>query len=89
LYQGWEQMEASWKDSFESPKGTYVHSMHQPQVTMLEDNAAVVTYYETVIINPPAVKEQTADQYRVTRVFQKIDGKWLIVHDHASALPMK
>jgi len=90
LYQGWEQMEKIWTNRFEgTQKGSVTMTMHHPQVTMLGDNAAVVTCYSTVTVNPPSVKEQTISQYRVTRVLQKIDGKWLIVHDHASPLPVK
>jgi uncharacterized protein (TIGR02246 family) len=88
LYQGWEQVEIWWKDSLGSPKGTIVLSTYHPQVTMLGDNAAVITYYQNTTINPPLAKEQTVSQYRVTWVVQKIGGKWLIVHGHASALPV-
>jgi ketosteroid isomerase-like protein len=90
LSQGWELFEKNWKPNYESgQKGSVTMSMHNPQVTMLGDNAAVLAFYQIVTENPPAVKEQTVNQYRVTRVLQKIDGKWLIVHDHASALPIK
>jgi len=84
LSQGWELFEQNWKPTYESTqKGSVTMSMHNPQVTMLGDNVAVLTFYQIVT----TVKDQTISQHRVTRVLQKIDGKWLIVHDHASYLP--
>lgn len=87
LTQGYEAILNSMKSVFEYPAGTYVCSIHNPQVTMLGDNIAVITFYQIFTINPPAVEEQTIEQHRVTFVVQKIGGKWLMVHDHGSYLP--
>lgn len=87
LFQGWEALGKYWKSNFELPAGTFTLSQHHPEVTMLGDNVAITTAYNTAIVNPPVVKEQTAYQVRQTLVVQKIDGKWLIVHGHASFLP--
>jgi hypothetical protein len=72
------------KSTFEYPIGTIILALHNPQVVMLDNNVAIVTGYENVIVNPPAIKEQSVSQVRQTLVVQKIDGKWLIVHHHAS-----
>lgn len=89
LTQGYEAILANLKPVFEYPKGTYVLSTHNIKVTMLEDNVAVITQYQIMTVNPPAVKEQIIEQQRGTFVIQKIGGKWLIVHDHGSYLPTK
>lgn len=89
LTQGWQAVEAGWKDTLrpEYPSGTYNNSLSNPQVTMLGDDAAVITGYFIMTINPPAATEQSINQIRQTLVVQKVDGKWLIVHEHASLFP--
>lgn len=87
LTEGYDAIVSLLTTEFSNPKGTYVVSVHNPHVTMLEDNVAVLTMYQIFTINPPAVKEQRVEQHRVTFVVQKIGGKWLIVHAHGSMLP--
>lgn len=86
--QGWSGIEKWWKETFKYPIGTIILTLHNPQAIMLDNNIAVVTGYENVIVNPPAVKEQSISQVRQTLVVQKIDGKWLIVHHHSSGFPI-
>jgi uncharacterized protein (TIGR02246 family) len=87
LIQGYEAILKNIKFQFECPEGTMKSSHHNPQVTMLKDDVAVVTLYRILTLNPPVVKEQITLQERQTLVVQKIEGKWLIVHDHGSVLP--
>ena len=87
LTQGWEAIGGDWKSNLGLPKGTWVISYHNPQVILIGDNAAVVAGYLIMTINPPAEEEQTIIQVRQTLVVQKIGGKWLIVHEHASLFP--
>lgn len=87
LVQGWDALGKMWKGYLGMPKGTFTNTHSNIQVTMLTNDVAVVTCYQTLIVNPPAAKEQTTNLMRNTRVVQKIGGKWLIVHDHASVLP--
>lgn len=87
LYQGWDSIEKSWKAAFGLPKGTYNVTAHNLEVTKISDNVAILTSYATTTTNPPAVKEQSVSQNRGTFVLKKIEGKWLIVHIHVSALP--
>lgn len=89
LTQGWEALEIWWKTYLGFPAGTFICSIHNPQVTMLEDNIAIITFYQTFVGNPPVVKEQSIAQVRGTFVVQKIGGKWLIVHEHSSGLPVE
>lgn len=86
LYKGWEAIERNWEPNFTEPTGSVEISIHNPDVTMLGNDAAVAAYYE-LVTETSATGEQTITQHRVTRVLQKIDGKWVIVHDHASDLP--
>jgi hypothetical protein len=87
LNQGYESIVMWFKDLNKNPVGSYVRSFQNPQVTMLNDNIAVITAYSIFIQNPPVVKEQFVSQERSTFVVQKIGGKWVIVHAHASAFP--
>lgn len=87
LCQGYESIVMWFKDLNKNPAGSYVRSFQNPQVTMLNDNIAVITAYSIFIQNPPVVKEQFVSQERSTFVVQKIGGKWVIVHAHASAFP--
>jgi ketosteroid isomerase-like protein len=87
LTQGWDMVEAVWRSNPGFPKGTWVITCHNPQVTLLRDDFAVITEYFIMTINPPASKEQSINQIRQTLVVQKISGQWLIVHEHASMFP--
>lgn len=72
------------------PKGAdIVFFLSHPQATMLTDNAAVATGYITAVNTDPVTKQQSIAQIRQTLVVQKIGGKWLIVHEHASMFPVK
>lgn len=87
LSQGWEESLApGWKDSLSSEGNTTAYA-HNLQAFFLKDDVAVITVYENVIDINAITNEQTVNNFRFTRVVQKIDGKWLIVHDHASDLP--
>jgi len=87
LMKGWDSLEKWWKTYLGFPEGTFVSTSHNQQATILSDNLALITGYQTLVVNPPVFKEQTVVQSRQTTVVQKIGGKWLIVHDHGSNLP--
>lgn len=91
LTQGWEAIEEGWKETLnpEYPEGSYNGSSHNTQVTILEDNMAIITGYMILTINPPAATEQITELMRQTLVVQKTAGKWLIVHEHTSRLPVE
>jgi ketosteroid isomerase-like protein len=89
LAQGWEEsLENIWKSMslFEGPTTATAHNL---QVIFIGNDVAVLTGYENLINIDAETKDQTINNYRFTRVLQKIDGKWLIVHDHASRLPIE
>lgn len=89
LLQGWEAIGKQVKRALnpEYPQGTFYATLHNIEVNMLADNAAFITGYLTLIINPPAVKEQIIGQSRTTLIVQKVGGKWYIAHEHTSAFP--
>ena len=89
LIQGWELNAAGWKPIEKDPIGTYVNKPSHIQVTMLTDNVAIITGYNTETYTDPTTKAQSIYHARGTFVVQKIDGKWLIVHEHSSTLPVK
>jgi len=85
LAQGWDEIAAGWKFTFAA--GTFVGTKHHPQVTLLGKNVAVFTDYNSAMFANPATQEPMFFHVRATYVLQKIDGKWLMVHEHASMLP--
>ena len=87
LTQGRELIESFKKFLSEQPAGTFSGSFHNPQVTFLGKNVAIVTGYEIFMVNPPVASEQVIEQNRATIVLQKTNGKWLVVHDHYSHFP--
>jgi uncharacterized protein (TIGR02246 family) len=89
LGQGWELNAGSWRSAFKEPIGTYVNTPSHIQATMLTENVAIITGYNTQTYTDPTSKAQTISQVRGTFVVQKIGGKWLIVHEHSSILPVK
>jgi uncharacterized protein (TIGR02246 family) len=92
LYQGWDAIENNLKPFFvylKSSGGSNFFSMHHPQVIMLGDNGAVITGYHNWVSTDPTTKTVTRSQIRVTLAIQKINGRWLIAHEHASTFPVK
>jgi uncharacterized protein (TIGR02246 family) len=89
LGEGWESNMEGWKSMAKDPIGTYVNSPSHIKVTMLTDNVAIITGYNTQIYTDPTTKAQTVSQVRGTFVVQKTGGKWVIVHEHSSVFPVK
>ena len=90
LIQGWgETFDKYWKYTLPSSSDTTIMTFHHPQVIMLKDDVAVIIGYECVLSTNSKTQEETTSHYRITRIVQKIKGKWLIVHDHASAFPIE
>lgn len=89
LAQGREKIENDWKTTLDQPEGTFVTTLSKPQVVFHEGDFAVACGYLAMTINPPAVTEPTANTLRQTLVLYKVGGKWLIVHEHTSILPVE
>lgn len=86
LIQGWGAIEKKYKSMFESSL-IITCSFHNPQITILADNVAVINLYEILIIKNTDENKEVIGQQRATFVVQKIDGKWLIVNCHLSVFP--
>lgn len=85
LNQGWE--EEGWKSTLDVQAGTFNHTLHHPQITILTDDVAIITGYNSMVYTDPITKTQSSSNIRGTFVVQKLNGKWVIVHEHSSMLP--
>jgi hypothetical protein len=85
LSQGWEESETS---ASEPSDTTSVVTINHPQVTMLGDDSAVTTVYHQWVTTNKKTQAVTYMHVRQTEVVKKINGKWMIVHVHASILPV-
>jgi|WetSurMetagenome_2_1015567.scaffolds.fasta_scaffold51653_4 hypothetical protein len=70
-----------------TPGGGEMFSLSHPRVTMLGDDAAIITAYFTIMKLNEATKQLSSEDLKETLVVQKNQGKWLIVHEHSSFLP--
>jgi len=70
-----------------TPGGGEMFSLSHPRVTMLGDNAAIITGYFTIMKLNEATKQLSSEDLKETLVVEKNQGKWLIVHEHSSFLP--
>ncbi len=86
---GWTQMRSYLKGftSFVSqlPPGAFNFEIRQPSVTVMGDVVIVTAYWVGSMIIPEGVSQVM--QGRATQVWKKIEGKWVIVHAHASLFP--
>lgn len=90
LSEGWEEsLKNSWENTMASETDDVTAYFHHPKVTMIKNDVAVITGYESVTYTNPTTKEATVNHNRVTRVVQKIKGKWLIVHDHVDTFSIE
>jgi uncharacterized protein (TIGR02246 family) len=83
---GWDAIVDGLKAYFNAPPGTYSWTMEDEQVTMLSRDVAIIHGAHTVVDRPADGQEMTG-KHLFTRVVQKIDGMWRIVHEHESHIP--
>ena len=90
LFRGWDEtLKDGWKRGLDSRTENIAMDFVHPEVTMIKDDVAVLTGYEVVVATNPETKMQTTSHNRVTRVVQKVKGKWLIVHDHVDTFSIE
>jgi hypothetical protein len=53
---------------------------------MLSDSMAIILGVH-VVVDRPADGQEMTGRHVFTRVVQKIDGEWKIVHEHESHIP--
>ena len=87
LSQGWEEAES--ESNTAEPLETSVVTLHHPQITMLGDDTAFTTVYHQWTTTNKKTQQTTYLCVRQTEILKKINGKWLLVHTHASYLPVK
>jgi len=83
---GWPAVEGSFKGLISLPPGSVSLVLRQGRVELLSDEAALWTGHFILNIRPPDEPRQIIEG-RMTAVLQNVDGKWLRVHMHTSALP--
>lgn len=86
---GWTQWQSYLKrfSSFVSqlPPGAFNLEIRQPLITVMGDLAIVTSYWLGTMLTPEGGTQVM--QGRVTEVLKKIEGKWVIIHEHASLFP--
>jgi uncharacterized protein (TIGR02246 family) len=86
LYRGWDTISKGFQKYFNAPQGTFSWTLNDEQVTMISGDMAIILGTH-VVIDRPADGQEMTGRHLFTRVVQKIDGKWLIVHEHESHIP--
>ncbi len=86
---GWSQWQSSLK-RFTSlvsqlPPGAVNMEFRQPSINLMEDVAIATSYW--VLTMPTPEGGSQVMQGRSTVVLKKIEGKWVIVHQHSSFFP--
>lgn len=89
LLKGWDAIDSNFKPSYQYPAGAMQITLHNPNVTVINENAAVTTGYHIAIWTDPSTEEQSVYQVRQTLVVEKVKGEWLIVPSHASMFPIE
>lgn len=67
------------------PPGTFNMEMRQPSINVMGDVAIVTSYWVGTMFTPGGGSQVM--QGRATQVWKKIEGKWVIIHEHDSFFP--
>jgi ketosteroid isomerase-like protein len=86
---GWSQWQSYLKGfaGFVSklPPGGLNLEMRQPSMVVMEDVAIVTSYWVGTMLTAEGGSQVM--QGRATLIWKKIDGKWVIIHEHDSLFP--
>jgi len=86
---GWSQLQGGLKQlSYyvsQLPPGAVNFEIRQPSINVMEDVAIITSYW--ILTMPTPEGGMVVSQGRSTLVCKKIEGKWVIIHAHASAFP--
>jgi len=86
---GWSQVQGYLKRMFyqvsQIPPGAVNFEIRQPSINVMEDVAIVTSYW--ILTMPTPEGGMVVSQGRDTLVCKKMDGKWVIIHAHASVFP--
>ncbi|MBN1627842.1 MAG: nuclear transport factor 2 family protein, partial [Deltaproteobacteria bacterium] len=67
---------------FDMGLGTFNWKYRDIKVSVLTDNVAIISGYHDMYEDPPSEIAPYTLLLRFTKVLQKIDGKWLIIHNN-------
>ena len=81
-YRGFDDYVTAWNGAFESFAGPIEIALHDQTITVRDDIAFSHSLNRFSATKHDGVKVEY--WFRWTPCFQKLDGKWLIVHDHSS-----
>jgi len=86
---GWSQFQSCLKGLTyyvsQLPPGTVNFEIRQPSINVMEDVAILTSYW--ILTMPTPEGGMVVSQGRATFVCKKIEGKWVIIHVHASIFP--
>jgi|SRR5277367_4055971 len=82
LSQGLDAYMATWDEFLASSEKPIVFDFYDVMVTAGQDVAFATAIGKCVSIDPNGQRE--ALEFRLTMGFRKIDGRWLILHEHHS-----
>jgi len=86
---GWSQLQGCLKGLTyyvsQLPPGTVNLELRQPSINVMEDVAILTCYW--IITMPTPEGGMEVMQGRATVVCKKIEGKWVIIHEHNSTFP--
>lgn len=86
---GWSQFQGYLKRMFyqvsQLPPGSINFEIRQPSINVMEDVAIVTSYW--ILTMPTPEGGIVVSQGRSTIICKKIEGKWIIIHAHASIFP--
>ena len=81
-------------EEFKNACGEYYNSLKEQRVIttqekfqVLDETLVIVGWTGNIIANFKNGDIVKMNNYSITSVFKKIDGRWKVIHDHESALP--
>tara|TARA_B100000949_G_scaffold220587_1_gene220659 strand:- start:100 stop:606 length:507 start_codon:yes stop_codon:yes gene_type:complete len=83
---GWPEVRQPFAGLLGLSPGAVNVVVRQERIDLVGDDVAIRTGHFILRIRPPGGTTRTING-RFSRVLQKVDGKWLNVHGHTSALP--
>ena len=81
-YRGFDDYATAWEGAFDSFAGPIDITLHDQNITVRDDIAFSHSLNRFAATTHDGVKVEY--WFRWTACFQKLDGRWLIVHDHSS-----
>lgn len=84
MLEGWDMIRESWREIFTDAICLTVEA-EDPDVTVLGPTA-IVTCREK--ITTFTLDGSSTSMAQATNIFEKVDGRWLLIHHHASPLAL-